>query len=141
MTKTLARKIEAYCKKNMPWWDYDEGMGCEGVPAKQVLKELVLYFGNDLADDIRASLILEIEKERRKARKEAEKALAEAIRNGGFGIRMYGSWTYFDTMKKAVAWTLDGLLNTEGAERDRYAYALGYLKEGWNFINTDAVTC
>jgi hypothetical protein len=140
MTKTLARKIEAYCKKNMSWWDYDEGMGCEHVPAKQVLKELNEHFGTDLADDIRASLILEIEKERRKARKETEKALEGARKNARYGIRMYGEWIYFTTMKEAVAWALDGLLGTEGAERDRYAYALGCLKEGWNFINTD-VAC
>ena len=140
MTKTLAKKIDAYCKQNMPWWDYEDDMNYEHVPAKQTLKELVLYFGDDLSGDIKQALEAEIAKEQKKAEREERKALEEARKNAQYGIMMYGKWIYFNTMKEAVAWALEGLCETEGCEQERYAAALKYLKEGWNFINTD-VAC
>ncbi len=54
-----------------------------------------------------------------------------------YGIRAYGSWTYFDTLKEAVGYCIEAIAYTDGAEQARYATALGFLSEGWTHINTD----
>ena len=54
-----------------------------------------------------------------------------------YGIKAYGAWTYFDTLKEAVGYCIEAVAGTEGSEQARYATALGYLSEGWTHINTD----
>ena len=54
-----------------------------------------------------------------------------------YGIKAYGSWTWFDTLKEAVGYCIEAIAGADGAEQARYAEALGRLSEGWTHINTD----
>ena len=56
------------------------------------------------------------------------------------GVRMYGSWTLFETIEEAADWCLDGVQSCEGAERDRFTDAYLAFREGWNYVNTDTPT-
>lgn len=54
-----------------------------------------------------------------------------------FGVLMYGQWKYFDTLKEAVYWCVEGMAGCEGSERERFVEALLGFADGWTHINTD----
>lgn len=66
------------------------------------------------------------------------KGLKTAKMSKPYGVLMYGKWLGFDTKTDAEDFCIKGILECEGAERDRYVKALVWFREGWNYVNTDS---
>jgi hypothetical protein len=52
-------------------------------------------------------------------------------------VKMYNEWFEYKTKKAAEKELLDCILNSDGAEQARYAYAYLSIKSGRKEINTD----
>lgn len=57
MPRHLAKKVDEYVNKNLPWWDLcDAPATCTDAPAGDVLNWLRGFFGDELDKDLEAEL-------------------------------------------------------------------------------------
>ena len=54
-----------------------------------------------------------------------------------YGIKAYGKWEYFPTMKAYQTHLMEWMRNTDGAERDRAVNALTALAAGQKLYDSD----
>lgn len=52
-------------------------------------------------------------------------------------IKSYNSWETFKSIRQAKQDLINAITCCEGSERERYAYALMRLDQGWLVIDTD----